>query len=79
MHYAASLCLSVALIYNGKAIHLQLAAYLMVTLNHNIKYCCKVFLVEKAQRNKGRVLSEVRIGGLREWKVERDKQHSAVV
>lgn len=46
MHYAASLCLSVALIYNGKAIHLQLPAYLMVTLNLNIKYYCKVLLLE---------------------------------
>lgn len=47
MHYAASLCLSVALIYIGKAIHLQLPAYLMVTLNHNRKYYCKVLLLEK--------------------------------
>lgn len=45
------LCLSVALIYNGKAIHLQFPAYLMVTLNHNIKYYCKVSEWDKVQRN----------------------------
>lgn len=50
MHYAASLCLSVSLIYNGKAIHLQLPAYLMVTLNHSMKYYSKVLPLEKAQR-----------------------------
>lgn len=46
------LSVSLALIYNGKAIHLQLPAYLMVTLNHNIKYYCKVLLLEKGQRKK---------------------------
>ena len=53
MQYAASLCLSVALIYNGKAIHLQLPAYLMVMLNHNIKYYCKVLVLEKGNKGFG--------------------------
>lgn len=52
MHYAASLCLSVSLIYNGKAIHLQLPAYLMVMLNHSMKYCGKVLLLEKKERER---------------------------
>lgn len=47
MHDAASLCLSVPLIYNGKAIHSQLTACLTLTLSHNIKYCSKVLVQEK--------------------------------
>lgn len=85
MHYAASLCLSVALIYNGKAIHLQLLAYLMVMLNHSIKYYCKVFLWEKEIKV---LLFNLQSIVYNRWTVEkgeserereRDEQDSAVV
>lgn len=41
------LSVSLSLIYNGKAIHSQLPAYLMVTLNHRMKTTAKVLPLEK--------------------------------
>lgn len=41
------LSVSLSLIYNGKAIHSQLPAYLMVTLNHSMKTMAKVLPLGK--------------------------------